>query len=301
VFFIGCTCCWMAQSFHRLGSKVTVVETTDCVLPREDKDISCYVHELLEQEGINFITEARVNKAEQNGNTIKLFLEKDGKTQMLEADNLLMSTGRKANVEGLDLEKAGVEFDRAIKVNEKMQTTRKHIYAVGDVTGGYQFTHVASYEAVVAIYNAILKIPKKADYTKTPWCTYLDPEVASIGFNEQRAKDAGIEYIKHVEEISHNDRALAEGEAKGLIKILMNKKGRVIGVQIVAYHAGDLISEWIPVLNGNVKLSTLADAIHPYPTMSEINKNASVNYMVSTIPPWTKKLTKFLFGYQGKT
>jgi len=124
--------------------------------------------------------------------------------------------------------------------------------------------------------------------------------VASIGYNEQRAKEAGINYIKHVEEITRNDRALAEGENKGFIKILLNKRGKVIGVQIVCYHAGDLIAEWIPILNGNVKLSTITDAIHPYPTMSEINKNASVNYLVSTIPPWTKKLTKILFGYQGK-
>ncbi len=290
----------MAQAFHRLGSKVTVIGRADCILPREDKDVSCYVHELLEKEGIKFIVQAKVEKVEQTGNRIKLFVEKNGSTQTFEAEHLLISTGRKSNIEGLDLEKAGVEYDRAIKVNEKMQTSKKHIYAVGDVVGGYQFTHVASYEAVVAIYNAILKIPKKADYTKTPWCTYLDPEVASIGYNEQRAKDAGIKYVKHVEEISHNDRALAEGETKGFIKMLINKKGKVIGVQIVAYHAGDLIAEWIPVLNGNVKLSTLTDAIHPYPTMSEINKNASVNYMVSTIPAWTKKLTKLLFGYQGK-
>ena len=290
----------MAQAFHRLGSKITVIGRADCILPREDKDVSCYVHELLEKEGIKFIVQAKVEKVEQTGNRIKLFVEKNGSTQTFEAEHLLISTGRKSNIEGLDLEKAGVEYDRAIKVNEKMQTSKKHIYAVGDVVGGYQFTHVASYEAVVAIYNAILKIPKKADYTKTPWCTYLDPEVASIGYNEQRAKDAGIEYVKHVEEISHNDRALAEGETKGFIKMLINKKGKVIGVQIVAYHAGDLIAEWIPVLNGNVKLSTLTDAIHPYPTMSEINKNASVNYMVSTIPAWTKKLTKLLFGYQGK-
>ena len=176
-----------------------------------------------------------------------------------------------------------------------MADGRASAYAVGDVAGGYQFTHVASYEAVVAVYNAILKFPKKADYTKTPWCTYLDPEVASIGYNEQRAKDAGIEYIKHIEKMSRNDRALAEGETKGMIKMLMNKRGRVIGVQMVAYHAGDLIAEWIPVLNGNVKLSTLTEAIHPYPTLSEINKNASVNYLVSTIPSWTKRITKLLF------
>lgn len=290
----------MAQSFHRLGSKVTVVETTDCILPREDLDVSCYVHELLEKEGLNIITKARVQKAAQEGDIIQLMYEQSGETKILKTKSLLMATGRKANVTGLDLEKAGVAFDRTIPVNEKMQTSQKHIYAVGDVTGGLQFTHVASYEAVVAIYNAILKIPKKTDYSNTPWCTYVDPEVASIGLNEQRAKEEGVEYVKHVEELSHNDRALAEGETNGFIKILMNKKGKVIGVQIVGYHAGDLIAQWILVLNGNKKLSALTESIHPYPTLSEINKNASVNYMVSTIPAWTKKLTKILFGYQGK-
>jgi len=291
----------MAQSFHRLGSKVTVVETTDCILPREDLDISCYVHELLEREGLTILTKARANKVEQQGDRIRLTVELGGKTDIIEAHALLMATGRRANTADLNLEKAGVVFDkRGIQVNKKMQTSQSHIYAVGDVAGGYQFTHVASYEAVVAIYNAILKIPKKTDYSKTPWCTYLDPQVASIGYNEKAAKKAGIEYIAHVEEIAHNDRALAEGENKGRIKIVMNKKGKVIGVQIVSYHAGDLIAEWIPVLNGSGKLSAISEAIHPYPTMSEINKNASVNYLVSTIPVWTKKLTKFLFGYQGK-
>ncbi len=290
----------MAQSFHRLGSEVTVVETTDCILPREDKDISCYVHELLEQEGIRFMVNARVTRAQQDGGNITLSVDLNGQTQAVSAEQVLMATGRKANIDGLALDKAGVAADKVIKVNAKMQTSQKHIYAVGDCTGGYQFTHVASYEAVVAIYNAILKIPKKADYSKTPWCTYIDPEVASIGYNEERAAQEGIVYIKHVEEISRNDRALAEGETSGMIKILMNKKGRVIGVQIVGYHAGDLIAEWIPVLNAKVKLSTLTEAIHPYPTLSEINKNASTNYVVSTIPPWTKKLTKLLFRYQGK-
>jgi len=290
----------MAQSFHRLGSKVTVVETTECILPREDEDVSCYVHELLEKEGINFTVNARVTKLEQNGSVIKVTAEKDGQMQTIESEALLVSTGRKANVDGLGLEKAGVEYDRTIGVNKKMQTSQKHIYAVGDVTGGYQFTHVASYEAVVAIYNAILKIPKKTDYTHVPWCTYLDPEVASIGYNEKRAKEAGIEYKVQIDHFKENDRALAESETHGFIKILINKKGKPIGVQIVGFHAGDLIHEWVPVLNGKVSLSTLSNSIHAYPTMAEINKNSTVNYLVSTIPPWTKKITKFLFGYQGK-
>ena len=293
----------MAQSFHRLGSKVTVLERGKQFLPKEDSDVAEFIKNQLQNEGITIDMNFETEKVEKRGDLIAVTCKcnESDKVFTLETEALLAATGRQANIAELDLEKAGIEFDRHIKVNEKMQTSAKNIYAVGDVCGGYQFTHVASYEAVVAIYNCILKIPKKADYTNTPWVTYLDPEVASIGYNEQRAKKAGIEYTKHVEEITHNDRALAEGENKGFIKILLNKKGRVIGVQMVAYHAGDLISEWIPILNGNVKLSTVTDAIHPYPTMSEINKNASVNYLVSTIPAWTKKLTKILFGYQGKT
>lgn len=302
----------MAQSFQRLGSKVTVLEALDKFLPKEDPDVAEFIKKRLDEEGVEIMLSTAAVLVEHESDEFLVTVENksSGFKQVIKGDQLLVSAGRQANINNLDLEKAGVEYERqGIKVNEKMQTSTKHIYAVGDCCGGYQFTHVASYEAVVAVTNAILKgfdfirelFPSKADYTKTPWVTYLDPEIASIGYNEQRAKEAGIDYVKHVERINHNDRALAEGENEGFIKILMNKRGKVIGVQIIAYHAGDLIAEWIPVLNGNLNLSSVYDSIHPYPTMGEINKNASVNYLVSTIPPWTKKLTKLLFGYQGKT
>jgi len=290
----------MAQSFHRLGSKATVLETADCILPREDKDVSCYVQQLLKDEGLEIITSARVIRVTQKEDVITITYQANGENKNIQANALLVAAGRKANIEGLALENAGVKADRVIQVNSKMRTTARNIYACGDVTGGFQFTHTASYEAVVAIYNAILKIPKRVDFTNVVWCTYLDPEVASIGYNEQRARAAGIDFIVHKESFSGNDRALAEGETNGFIKLIINKRGSVIGVQIIGFHAGDLIHEWVPVLNGKVKLSVLTDSIHAYPTMAEINKNASVNYLVSTIPSWTKKITKLLFGYQGK-
>ena len=293
----------MAQAMHRLGSEVIILQRGDMFLPKEDRDIAEFVRERLEAEGLKIYFNVDAKKVKKQGDNIIVTVEEEKTKKQIdfEGTDLLIATGRKANIEGLDLEKAEIKYTRrGIDVNKKMQTSQKNIYAVGDVAGGYQFTHVAAYEAIVAITNAILKIPSKTDYTKTPWATYIDPEIASIGYNEQRAKEAGIEYIKHVENIEHNDRALAEGENKGLIKILMNKRGKVIGVQIVSFHAGDLIGEWIPVLNGNLKLSTISNAIHPYPTMTEINKNASVNYIVSTIPGWTKKVLKVLFGYQGK-
>jgi len=291
----------MAQAFARLGSKVTVVQSADHVLAREDEDVSKFVEDRLTDEGVNILLKTKAVKAQLSDRVIQLTVECDGKTSILEAASLLVATGHKPNVGGLDLEKAGVDYDKkGVKVDNHLRTTAKNIYACGDVNGGLQFTHVASYEAVVAIYNCVLKIPKKADYTYVPWCTYLDPEVASIGFNEKRAKEAGIKYSVQIDHFKENDRALAESEPQGFIKMLINKKGKLIGVQIIGYHAGDLIHEWVPVLNGKVSLATISDSIHAYPTMSEINKNSTVNYLVSTIPPWTKKVTKLLFGYQGK-
>ncbi len=292
----------MAQAFARLGSKVTVIQFADRLLGNEDEDIAEFVKHRLELEGVNICLNARaVRVAQKEDRSIKLTIRQEDKQWTIRGDTLLLATGRHANIDGLDLEKAGVQYaPKGIKVDNRLRTTARNIFTCGDATGYLKFTHVASYEAVVAVYNAILKIPKKADYTNVPWCTYLDPEVASIGYNEQRAKKAGIKYTAHIDYFAENDRALAESETKGFIKILINTRGKVIGVQIVGFHAGDLIHEWVPVLNGKVSLNTLSNAMHAYPTMAEINKNSAINYLVSTIPPWVKKVTKFLFGYQGK-
>jgi len=291
----------MAQAMNRLGAKTTVIQHADQILPREDQDVSKLVEERLTDEGVKIFVKSEVVKTELAGNVVRLTVKNSQTPHHLEAEMVLVAAGRRPNIEGLDLAKAGVHCNtRGIGVNQRLQTSAKNIYACGDVNGSLLFTHVASYEAVVAIHNAILKIPKKADYTNVPWCTYLDPEVASIGYNEKRASQAGVDYRVQIDHFKENDRALAESETEGFIKILINKKGRAIGVQIVGFHAGDLIHEWVPVLNGKAKLSTISDSIHVYPTMAEISKNSSVNYVVSTIPPWTKKITKFVFGYQGK-
>jgi pyruvate/2-oxoglutarate dehydrogenase complex dihydrolipoamide dehydrogenase (E3) component len=291
----------MAQAFSRLGSKVTIVQSAGQLLAREDADVAELVKQQLESEGVEIMLNTRVDKVVSAGGGVELSVNYAGYSNTISGDTLLVSAGRRANVEGLGLERAGVKYsDRGVVVDHRLRTTAKNIYACGDVNGGLLFTHVASYEAVVAVYNCILKIPKKANYTYVPWCTYMDPEVASIGINEKRAREAGITYTVQKDYFKDNDRALAEGETEGFIKILINKKGKAIGVQIVGFHAGDLIHEWVPVLNGRVSLSTLSGSIHAYPTMAEINKNSAVNYLVSTIPPWTKKITKWLFGYQGK-
>ena len=209
---------------------------------------------------------------------------------------------RKPNLEGLGLERIGVETDpKGVKVDSRMRTTQKHIYAAGDAAGGYQFTHAAGYEGGIVVSNAIFRLPRKADYTFLPWCTYSHPELASIGMNEKRAKKAGIDYSVWTEEFGSNDRGLAEGEEVGHIKLLLDPKEKPIGVQILGPHAGDLLSEWIAIMNGGVGLSKIASAIHPYPTLSEINKKVVGSVFAPKIFSETvRKGLKFFFSFKGR-
>jgi pyruvate/2-oxoglutarate dehydrogenase complex dihydrolipoamide dehydrogenase (E3) component len=215
---------------------------------------------------------------------------------------LMVAMGRKPNLEGMGLENIGVDFDRrGLKVDNRLRTTQKHIYAAGDVTGTYQFTHAAGYEGGIVISNAIFHIPRKVDYTFLPWCTYTDPELASIGMNETTAAKAGIKYSVWTEEFRDNDRSLAEGEWVGKIKMILDEKEKPLGIQILGPQAGELISEWVAVLNGKVKLSTLAAAVHPYPTLGEINKRVAGTYFSPKIFSETvKKSLRFFFHLKGR-
>jgi pyruvate/2-oxoglutarate dehydrogenase complex dihydrolipoamide dehydrogenase (E3) component len=169
------------------------------------------------------------------------------------------------------------------------------------VNGQFPFTHVAGYEASIALSNIILRLPRKSDYTKVAWCTYADPEVASIGLNEKRAKADNIEYRLLEEHFRENDRALAEGEPLGKIKVLISTKGRPLGCQIIGPHAGELIHEWVAAIWGGVKLSTLAGAIHVYPTLSEISKRATGNYFAQKLfSDRTKSVLRLLFHLKGR-
>jgi pyruvate/2-oxoglutarate dehydrogenase complex dihydrolipoamide dehydrogenase (E3) component len=279
----------MAQSFSRLGSKVTVVEALGQLLPKEDPDVAAFVLEKLKGEGISVMLNTKAIRVRQEQGQIVVGVEAEGLIKHIKANKILVSVGRKPNLEGLNLEKAGVIFDkRGIKVDQRLRTNVKHIFACGDVSGPYQFTHVAGYQAGIAALHAVypiigaLHLPIKANYKNIPWCTYIDPEVASIGLNETRAKELGISYHVHREEIKNNDRAKAEGELDGFIKLLINGSGRVIGVQIVSFRASDLVAEWIAVMNGKISLSTLGNAIHPYPSLSEINKTAALNHFLKS-------------------
>ena len=210
--------------------------------------------------------------------------------------------GRAPNVHGLGLDNIGLMFDKkGVKVDQRLRTNHKHIYAAGDINGAYPFTHVAGYEGGIVLSNAIFHLPRKANYQYVPWCTYTDPELSSIGMNEKLAKASGISYSIWMEEFRNNDRSVAEGETRGIIKMLLDNKEKPIGIQILGSHAGELISEWVAFMNGKISLSTMASAIHPYPTLGEINKRIAGNFLSTKIfSDKIKKGLKFFFHLKGR-
>jgi pyruvate/2-oxoglutarate dehydrogenase complex dihydrolipoamide dehydrogenase (E3) component len=292
----------MAQAFTRLGTRVMVVQRGGGILSREDPDMARMVMDALMSEGVEFHLDSEVTGARVLGKGMEVTIRSGQEPVKLSADAVLVALGRRANVEGLGLEDIGVEFDaRGIKADGRLRTRHKHIYAAGDVTGAFQFTHAAGYEGGIVISNAIFRLPRKTDYTLLPWCTYVDPELASIGMNEMRAKEAGLGYTVWSEEFKGNDRGLAEGEAVGRIKMLLGEDEKPIGVQIFGPRAGEVMGEWVAALNGGVKLTTIASAVHPYPTLSEINKRVVGAYLSPKIfSERMRKGLKLFFNLKGR-
>ena len=291
-----------AQAFTRLGTKVFVVEFLGQILNADDRDMTELVMNVLKSEGVEFYLGSAVKSTRTVGNEIEVTFQKGDETKSIRAETLLVATGRKVNLEGLGLENIGVTLDkRGLKLDEKLRTTQKHMFGAGDVTGTYQFTHAAGYEGGIVVSNAIFHFPRKVDYTYLPWVTYTDPELASIGMNEKSAKAKGVSYSVWSEEFVNNDRSLAEGESTGKIKMLLDEKEKPIGVQILGPQAGDLLSEWVAAMNGKVKLSTLVSAVHPYPTLAEINKRVAGNLLATKIfSEKVKKALKIFFSLRGR-
>jgi pyruvate/2-oxoglutarate dehydrogenase complex dihydrolipoamide dehydrogenase (E3) component len=293
----------MAQAFNRLGSRVTVVDRSDQILGKEDKDMADMVMEVLAGEGVVFHLAAAIEMVGVAGAQKTVAIkETSGGSVTLKSDNILVAMGRGANVDGLNLESIGVDFEPGgILVDSRLRTSQKHIFAAGDVSGGFQFTHAAGYEGGIVVSNAVFHLPRKTDYTHLPWCTYTDPELASIGMNEISARNAGLDYTVWTETFQDNDRSLAEGETTGMVKMILDKKEKPLGVQILGPRAGDLIAEWVAALNGKVKLSTLAAAVHPYPTLGEINKRVVGSYFSPKIfSEKVQKGLKFFFNLKGR-
>lgn len=293
----------MAQAFQRLGTRVFVIQRSAQILSKEDKDMADVLMEVLSQEGVKFYLNTSVLGAKDLGGEREVALKTaGGQIVNLRAQTILVALGREANLRGIGLEGLGIPFSqKGLELDSRLRTRHKHIYAAGDVTGEYQFTHAAGYEGSIVVGNAILRLPRKANYKWMPWCTYTDPELAGIGMSEKMAQEAGVEYTVWKEEFRANDRSLAEGETVGKVKMLLSPKGRPLGVQILGLHAGELLNEWVAILNGGVRLSSVASAVHPYPTLGEISKRVVGNvYARKLYSDTVKKVLRFFFDLKGR-
>jgi len=292
----------MAQAFARLGSKVTVIQRSRQILSKEDKDMADIAMASMEAEGIQFYLGAGIKEIKDLGKKRQVDItDSHDREVTLTASTLLVALGRQPNIEGLGLDAISAKMTKkGIVVDKRLRTNHSHIYAPGDVNGAFQFTHAAGYEGGIVVSNAVFHLPRKADYTWMPWATYCDPELASIGMNEKTAKAAGLDYQVWTENFADNDRALAEGDGRGKIKMILDGAEKPLGVQLVGPRAGDLLGEWVAILNGKVKLSTLAGAVHPYPTLVEINKRVAGTFFSPKIfSPTIKKGLKFFFNLKG--
>jgi len=257
----------LAQAFSRLGSQVTLIEAADRLLLHEDEQTSSLLQHALEGEGIRIITAAQVAGVRREGDARQIALA-DGRT--VECERILIATGRRPVVHGLGLEEAGVEFGKqGIGIDRRLRTSQKHIYAIGDVCGPYQFTHMAEYQAGVALANIVFRTPKKTDYRVVPRVVYTDPEVASVGLTEVEAKAKGIRYDVAEFPVAEIDRAITDGHDEGAARLLISK-GRIAGASLVGPQAGELIHELALAMQVNAKVKDIAAMVHAYPTQAQI-------------------------------
>ena len=280
----------MAQAYARLGSRVTLIEQAPRILPMFDADVSHVLSEQLRADDITIVHGAVISARQEN--TTRSVVLQDGQT--FDGDQLLVAVGRRAVVTGLDLEKAGIEYsERGIKVNARMQTSKRHIYACGDVTGLMPFTHVAEQQAGVIIANALFRIPRRMDYRVIPAVVYTEPECAQVGIStEEAANDASISTVQF--DMSELDRAIADNTARGFLKLLV-RKGRLVGAHAAGQHAGEVIHELAMAIQEKMKLSKITTLVHAYPSYSQINRRAAGQYFRDSLfSAKTKKLVKFL-------
>jgi len=295
----------MAQTFARLGIPVTLIDMSDHVLIREDRDMAEIVQDALAADGVRLELNAAVESVRSaGGKKIVRVRQGAGETSSvkdIEGDLILVAAGRRGNTDGLGLDKAGVQVERSyIPTDRTLRTSVKHIYACGDVNGKFLFTHAAGAEGSVIIRRAVLHLPAAMSYEHIPWSTYSDPELASVGYNEKRAAEEGIDYRVITTGFDENDRAWAEKSEGGRIKILLDRKDRVIGVQIAAAHAGELIAPAIFAVRKSWKISEFLSPVFPYPTLSEIYRKAAGTYLSPRLfNPKVRDILRILFRYRG--
>jgi pyruvate/2-oxoglutarate dehydrogenase complex dihydrolipoamide dehydrogenase (E3) component len=285
----------MAEAHHRLGAKVTLVET-GTILGKDDPELVEIVRKKLLDEGIVLMEGARVVETKGGNGAIEVVIEREGERKNVTGSHLLIATGRRANVGGLNLEAAGIEYSaHGIKTDQRLRSTNKRIFVAGDVAGGRQFTHVAGYHAGIIVQNILFKMPAKNKEHIAPWVTYSDPELAHVGLTEEMAKSQKLKHTIARWSFAENDRAQAEYATDGLIKVVIGKGGKILGASIVGKNAGDLIGPWALALANGLKIRAFTNMIAPYPTLGEVSKRAAGAYFTPTLfSQKTKTLIKLL-------
>jgi pyruvate/2-oxoglutarate dehydrogenase complex dihydrolipoamide dehydrogenase (E3) component len=287
----------MAQAHRALGSEVTVLEASR-VLPKDDPELTLLLRQRLVGEGIAIREQVKVTRIEPEGNGVAAVLESEGGgEERIAGSHLLVAAGRRPNVAGLDLEKAGIEFGpRGIKVDARLRTTNRRAFAIGDVAGGPQFTHVTSYHAGIVIRNALFRLPARVDYRSLPWVTYTEPELAQAGLTEEQARAAHGGDVTVLRWPYHdNDRAQTERETHGLVKAVATRSGRILGASILGAQAGELIQVWVLAIGQGLNVKALAGMIAPYPTLGEISKRAAGSFFTAKLfGERTKRLVRLL-------
>lgn len=290
--------CELAQAFHRLGCEVTLLQDQPRLLPREDDDAAALLQSVFMREGIQLALGVRVTHVENTHQGKVLSYERQGRAESVTVDEILVGAGRAPNIEGLNLEAVGVAYDarKGVIVNERLQTTNPRIYAAGDICLEYKFTHAADMAARTVIQNALFFGRKKFTSQMIPWCTYTDPEIAHVGLAEQDASQQGLAIRTFLVPFKDVDRAIADGEEEGFVKIHVKQGAdRIVGAVIVARHAGEMINEMTLAMSKKIGLGALSSVIHPYPTQAEAIRKAADAYNRTRLTPFVKKLfTKWL-------
>ena len=285
----------MAQAYRRLGAEVTLVERKR-LLGHDDPELVAIVRAQLIENGVTIHEETPVTAVEADGAGVALTCGLGDASLRLSGSHLLVAAGRRPKIEGLGLEDAGVALNDGVPlIDARLRTTNKRIFAIGDVVGPYRFTHTASYQARIVITNALFQLPARVRYDAVPWVTYTDPELAHVGLSEAEARAKGNEVRILRFPFEENDRAIAEGATRGLVKVVATPRGRVLGASIVGAHAGELILPWVLAVKYRLGVGKLAQAIVPYPTLSEASARAAGSFHAPMLfGPRTKRLVRML-------
>ncbi len=268
----------MAQAHARLGSNVTVLEAFT-PLGKDDPELTKFVLNQVIEDGVRILSGIKINNVAHSKEGYALECEYRGKPHTVTGTTLLVAAGRTPNVDGLDLERAGIEYSkRGIKVDKSMRTTNKKVYAIGDVAGGLQFTHMANYHAGLVMRSALFPLPVKESTAHIPWVTYTDPELANIGLSEEQAKEKHDEIRVLRWPFAENDRAQAERKAQGLVKVIVTPKGKILGAAIVGPNAGELIHVWSLAISSGLNIRAFTGYVVPYPTLGEVSKRAAITH-----------------------